>query len=389
MSTIPYSCQDITDDDIAAVTAVLSSEYLTQGPVIPAFENAFAARHQVAHAVAVSNATAGLHIACLALGAQAGFRVWTSPNSFLASANCALYCGATVDFVDIDPSTRNMSVPALRTKLEDADRDGTLPQLVIPVHFSGLPCDLREMRELADRYGFFILEDASHATGASYIGRPVGSAWADVTVFSFHAVKIVTTAEGGMVTTQNAELAQRLRLLRSHGMTRDVNEMERPSEGGWYYEQQLLGYNYRLTDLQAALGLSQLQRLDAMHARRSVLADRYDELLGGLRLVTPARLADRVSAWHLYAIEIDDQEPAPRRRGEVFAGLRAAQIGVNVHYIPIHIQPFYARLGFRRGDFPAAERYYERAISLPLFPAMTEAQQAKVVETLRGLVQER
>lgn len=389
MSTIPYSCQNITDDDIAAVTAVLSSEYLTQGPVIPAFEIAFAARHQVAHAVAVSNATAGLHIACLALGAQPGSRVWTSPNSFLASANCALYCGSTVDFVDIDPSTRNMSVPALRTKLADADRDGTLPQVVIPVDFSGLPCDLREMRELADRYGFFILEDASHATGASYFGRPVGSAWADVTVFSFHAVKIVTTAEGGMVTTQNAELAQRLRLLRSHGMTRDGNEMERPSEGGWYYEQQLLGFNYRLTDLQAALGLSQLQRLDAMHARRSVLADRYDKLLGGLRLVTPARLADRVSAWHLYAIEIDDQGPGSRQRGEVFAGLRVAQIGVNVHYIPIHIQPFYTRLGFRRGDFPAAERYYERAISLPLFPAMTEAQQAKVVETLRGLVQER
>jgi UDP-4-amino-4,6-dideoxy-N-acetyl-beta-L-altrosamine transaminase len=389
MSVIPYSCQNITDDDIAAVTKVLNSKYLTQGPAIPAFENAFAIRHQVAHVVAVSNATAGLHIACLGLGVQAGSRVWTSPNSFLASANCALYCGATVDFVDIDPSTRNMSVAALHAKLEIAARGDALPQVVIPVDFSGLPCDLREMRELADHYGFCILEDASHATGASYLGRPVGSAWADATVFSFHAVKIVTTAEGGSVTTQNAKLAQRLRLLRSHGMTRDVSEMERPSEGAWYYEQQLLGYNYRLTDLQAALGVSQLQRLDEMHSRRLALADRYDEMLAGLPVVGPARLADRVSAWHLYAIEIDDQSPSSRRRDEVFARLRAAQIGVNVHYIPIHLQPFYARLGFRRGDFPAAEHYYERAISLPLYPAMTEAQQAKVVETLRGLLQER
>lgn len=386
MSAIPYSCQNITDDDIAAVTAVLRSEYLTQGPAIPVFENAFAARHQVTHAVAVSNATAGLHIACLALGVRAGSRVWTSPNSFLASANCALYCGATIDFVDIDPSTRNMSVAALRAKLEVAARGDALPQVVIPVDFSGLPCDLREMRELADRYDFRILEDASHATGASYLERPVGSAWADATVFSFHAVKIVTTAEGGIVTTRNAGLAQRLRLLRSHGMTRDVNEMERPSEGGWYYEQQLLGYNYRLTDLQAALGLSQLQRLDAMHSRRVALAERYDEMLAGLPLLTPTRLPDRVSAWHLYAIEIDDGSPSSRRRGDVFAGLRAAQIGVNVHYFPIHRQPFYERLGFRRGDFPVAERYYERAISLPLFPAMTEAQQARVVEALRGLL---
>ncbi|MEO7157241.1 MAG: UDP-4-amino-4,6-dideoxy-N-acetyl-beta-L-altrosamine transaminase [Vicinamibacterales bacterium] len=387
MSAIPYSCQNITDEDIAAVVAALRSEYLTQGSAGPAFEDAFAARHQVAHAVAVCNATAALHIACLALGVSTGSRVWTSPNSFLASANCALYCGATIDFVDIDPSTRNMSVAALRSKLELAERNATLPHVVIPVDFSGFPCDLRGIRELADRYNFFVLEDASHATGASYLCRPVGSALADATVFSFHAVKIVTTGEGGMVTTNDAELARRLRLLRSHGMTRDEGELERPAEGGWYYEQQQLGYNLRLTDMQAALGLSQLKRLDAMHARRVALAERYDALLAELPLVLPPRLADRESAWHLYVVELEDQGHLAGRRNEVFRGLRAAGIGVNVHYIPIHTQPFYARLGFRAGDFPAAERYYGRAISLPLFPAMTEVQQTRVVDTLCGLLQ--
>ena len=385
MSTIPYSCQSITEDDIAAVCAVLRSEYLTQGPAVPAFERAFAARHDLPYAFAVSNATAGLHIACLALGVKPGSRVWTSPNSFLASANCALYCGGTVDFVDIDPRTRNMSVEALRGKLESADKTGTLPQVLIPVDFSGLPCDLREMRGLADQYGFRILEDASHATGASYLDRPVGSAWADVTVFSFHAVKIVTSAEGGMVTTQDVTLAQRLRQLRSHGMTRDPKELERHSEGGWYYEQQSLGFNYRLTDLQAALGLSQLRRLDAMYARRAALADRYDELLSGLPVVTPVRLADRKSAWHLFVVELTGS--AQDTRDQVFAGLRAAGIGVNVHYIPIHTQPYYTRLGFRQGDFPVAESYYRKAVSLPLFPSMTEEQQDNVVQALRGLLQ--
>jgi len=383
MTFIPYSCQDITDDDVAAVTAVLKAEYLTQGPAVPAFEKAFAACHQVTHAVAVSNATAGLHIGCLALGVGPGSRVWTSPNSFLASANCALYCGASVDFVDIDPQTRNMSVAILSEKLADAAQRNALPNVVIPVDFSGLPCDLREMRELADKYGFRILEDASHATGASYLGRPVGSAHADATVFSFHAVKIVTTAEGGLVTTQDAQIARRLRLLRSHGMTRDPNELEHPSEGAWYYEQQLLGFNYRLTDLQAALGASQLRRLQTLQDRRIELADRYDALLANLPLKLPARIADRKSAWHLYAIEINDQRTACAR-ADLFARLRDAQIGVNVHYIPIHMQPYYASLGFRRGDFPAAEHYYERAVSLPLFPAMNHAQQDHVVETIRN-----
>ena len=294
MSFIPYSCQQIDDDDIAAVVAVLRSEYLTQGPAISEFERVFAQLHGVAHAVAVSNATAGLHIACLALGVGPGSRVWTSPNSFLASANAALYCGASIDFVDIDPVTRNLSVAALAARLEAAARSGSLPQVLIPVDFSGLPCDLREMRALADRYGFAIVEDASHATGAQYLGAPVGSAWADCSVFSFHAVKVVTTAEGGLVTTRSPALAERLRLLRSHGMTRDPALLRRVPEGPWVYEQQALGFNYRMTDLQAALGLSQLKRLPAMHARRIALADRYDELLAGLPLRLPARAGDRV-----------------------------------------------------------------------------------------------
>jgi UDP-4-amino-4,6-dideoxy-N-acetyl-beta-L-altrosamine transaminase len=385
MSFIPYSCQTIEEEDVAAVVAALRSDYLTQGPLIPQFEQAFADRHEAGEAVAVANATAALHIGCLALGAAPGTRVWTSPNSFLASANCALYCGATVDFVDIDPGTRNLSVRALRAKLEAAQASGTLPQIVIPVDFSGLPCDAREIRELADTYGFRILRDASHATGASSGGRPVGSEFADATVFSFHAVKIVTTAEGGMITTHDAALARRLRLLRSHGMTRDPAEMDRAPEGPWFYQQVALGFNYRITDLQAALGLSQLRRLGPMHARRVALADRYDELLRGLPLRLPPRLADRESSWHLYVVEVDPDRTRVTRR-ELFEALRAAGIGVNVHYIPIHLQPYYRALGFRPGDCPAAESYYANAISLPLFPRMTDAQQDTVVGVLRSVL---
>lgn len=381
---IPYSCQNISDEDIAAVTAVLRSDFLTQGPSGPAFEQAFAERHKVRHAIAVSNATAALHIGCLALGVGPGSLVWTSPNSFIASANCALFCGADVDFVDIDPATRNLSAAALSDKLAEADKAGRLPDVVIPVDFAGLAVDLKEMRELADRYGFKILEDASHATGASYLGEPVGSAWADATVFSFHAVKIVTTAEGGMITTNDDELAGKLRLLRSHGMTRDTDQMEGESEGGWYYEQVALGYNYRLTDMQSALGLSQLGRLDAWQRSRVERADRYDRLFAGMPLKLPARIQDRESAWHLYAIELGDEVAASR--ADVFAGMRAAGIGVNVHYIPIHTQPQYTRLGFQRGDFANAERYYDRAISIPLFPAMTDEQQDIVVETVSKLI---
>jgi len=385
MSFIPYSCQSITQDDIDSVVSVLKSEFLTQGPRVPAFERAFAEAHQVPHAVAVSNATAGLHIACIALGVSTGSRVWTSPNSFLASANCALYCGAKVDFVDIDPVTRNMSITLLREKLESAERRGCLPNVVIPVDFSGLACDLKEMRALADKYEFKILEDASHATGASYLGRPVGSDFADASVFSFHAVKIVTTAEGGLISTRDADLAHKLRLLRSHGMSRDVADLERAGEGAWYYEQQVLGYNYRMTELQAALGISQLTRLPEMHKHRKRLADRYDDLLATLPLLLPARQTDRDSSWHLYAIEIDESRSTVSRL-DVFSKLRAAGVGVNVHYIPIHTQPYYRRLGFQVGDFPNSERYYGRALSIPLYPSLGLVDQDRVVSLLAAAV---
>lgn len=383
---LPYSRQEISDADIAAVTAVLRSDFLTQGPALPAFERAFAERHQVAHAVAVTNATAALHIACLALGVGPGSLVWTSPNSFVASANCALYCGASVDFVDIDPVSRNLCPRALAAKLELAAAAGRLPQVVIPVDFAGWPCDLREMRRLADRYGFRILADASHAVGADYLGRPVGSAWADATVFSFHAVKVVTTAEGGLVATQDAAIADRLRQLRSHGIVREPAQMSAEPEGPWVYEQQTLGFNMRMTELQAALGLSQLARLPDMQVRRQQLADRYDTLLASLPLLRPARLSDRTCSWHLYAVEIDGSRCGASRRA-VFDALRGAGIGANVHYIPIHTQPYYRALGFAPGDFPNAEAYYGRALSLPLFPAMTQADQQRVADVLAKALQ--
>jgi len=381
MDYVPYSCQDIDDADVAAVVAALKSDFLTQGPRLVEFEARFAAVHEAGEAIAVSNATAALHIGCLALGAGPGVRVWTTPNSFVASANCALYCGATIDFVDIDPITRNMSVDALRTRLENAAARDQLPGIVIPVDFAGLPCDLREIRSLADQFGFRVLQDASHATGASYLGAPVGSQYADATVFSFHAVKIVTTAEGGIITTRDRSLAHRLRLLRSHGMTRDPSTMRGVPHGPWYYQQIDLGFNYRLTDLQAALGLSQLARLAAMHEKRAAIADRYDKAFRGLPLRLPARPADRVSAWHLYVIEVDVASTGVTR-AQLFGDLRSAGIGVNVHYIPIHTQPYYCDLGFKLGDFPVSEAYYSGAISLPIFPQMTESQQDRVIDVV-------
>jgi UDP-4-amino-4,6-dideoxy-N-acetyl-beta-L-altrosamine transaminase len=383
---IPYSCQDITQDDIDAVSSTLRSEYLTQGPAVPIFERNFAERHRIDHAIAVSTATGGLHLALLALGVGPGSRVWTSPNSFVASANCALYCGARIDFVDIDPRTRNISVGALRAKLEVAADLDELPNVVIPVDFSGLSADLRDIRELANQYNFHVLEDASHATGAGYLGSPVGSKFADMTVFSFHAVKIITTGEGGMVTTSDELLAGRLRKLRTHGITRDAQEMVHSSPGAWYYEQQELGYNYRMTETQAALGISQLRRLEKLRSKRVNLANRYDQLLADFPLILPARLSDRESSWHLYVVEIDDKR-TNKIRSAVFDYLRSEKIGANVHYIPIHTQPFYEKLGFKMGDFPACERYYSRAISIPLFPALTEAQQQRVVTALEHALQ--
>lgn len=391
MEFIPYATQSIDEGDLAAVCEVLSSGWLTQGPAVPRFEGAFAVRHAVGHAVAVSSATAGLHLACLSLGAGPGKTVWTSPNSFVASSNAALYCGAAVDFVDIDPATRNMSVPVLTAKLERAERDGRLPAIVIPVHFGGMACDLAPLRALANRYGFKLLEDASHAVGASYNGHPIGSRYADASVFSFHPVKIVTTGEGGMVTTQDAGLARELRSLRSHGITRETAEMQYPDIGAWHYEQLALGFNYRMTDIQAALGTSQLLRLDAFHAARERLADRYDRLLAGLPLRLPARVPGpgtvARSSWHLYVVEIVPG-PGVADRATVFARLREASIGVNVHYEPIPLQPYYRNLGFHPGQFPVAEAYAAQALSIPLHPALTDAQQDRVVSTLTQALRE-
>jgi UDP-4-amino-4,6-dideoxy-N-acetyl-beta-L-altrosamine transaminase len=383
MNNIPYSTQNISRADIDEVCAVLKSAFLTQGPEVPKFEGAFADVHKVKHALAVSSATAGLHIALLALGVGAGSRVWTSPNSFVASANCALYCGAQIDFVDIDPITRNMSTDALREKLGRADSAGQLPDVIIPVHFSGLPCDMHEIGQLARKYKFKVVEDASHATGASYAGAPVGSDHSDIAVFSFHAVKIITTGEGGMVTTNDFGTAQRLRLFRSHGISKENQSMQHEPDGPWYHEQTVLGYNYRMTDIQAAIGTSQLRRLKEFQSVRGALVRRYDSKLQNLPLILPLSSGDRISAWHLYVVEVDSS-CTKKSRKEVFQSLRGEGIGVNVHYIPIHTQPFYSGLGFKRGDYPAAERYYSQAISLPLFPAMTEAQQNRVIAALES-----
>lgn len=376
---IPYGRQNISAEDVAAVVAVLRSDFLTQGPVVPAFEQQLAAYCGAQHAIAVNSATSALHIACLALGLGPGDRLWTSPITFVASANCGRYCGATVDFVDIDPRTYNLCPSALRRKLETARVEGTLPKVVIPVHLTGQPCDMAAIAALAREFGFAVIEDASHAVGARYQGQPVGlGAHSDITVFSFHPVKIITSAEGGMALTNDAGLAQRMADLRSHGITRDATRLTR-DEGPWYYEQQGLGFNYRMTELQAALGLSQLQRLDQFVAARHVIARRYDECLAGLPLDLPWQHPDGHSAFHLYVIRLYD---AARRR-PVFEALRNAGIGVNVHYIPVHLQPDYAAMGFHPGQFPCAERYYDGAISLPMYPDLTAAQQDTVVAALR------
>ncbi|WP_434605005.1 UDP-4-amino-4,6-dideoxy-N-acetyl-beta-L-altrosamine transaminase [Pseudomonas sp. R1-7] len=385
---IPYGRQSVDQADIDAVVAVLQSDWLTQGPAIERFEQAMARRCQAGHAVAVCNATAALHIACLAAGLGPGDRLWTTPNTFLASANCGRYCGAQVDFVDIDPLTWNLDAVVLAAKLAEAERDGTLPKVLVAVAFSGQSCDMREIARLSERYGFTVIEDASHAVGASYAGRPVGCGkFADMTVFSFHPVKIITSAEGGMVLTNRPELAQRLQRLRSHGMTRDAGQMTEPSHGPWYYQQVELGFNYRMTDLQAALGLSQLDKLERFIARRRELAARYSRLLGGLPLTLPGLQPDAESAWHLYVVRLRLDEISLDHR-QVFEGLRAAGIGVNLHYIPVHLQPYYRDLGFAQGDYPQAERYYAEAISLPMFPSLSDEQQDYVVGQLQRLLEE-
>jgi len=382
-ATIPYGRQDISDADIQAVVEVLRSDYLTQGPAVPAFETSIADYCNTQYALAVNSATSALHIACLALGVGPGDSVWTSPITFVASANCALYCGARIDFVDIDPRSYNLSVERLAEKLLQAEQAGLLPKVVIPVHLCGQPCDMAGIHALAQRYGFKIIEDASHAIGGQYRGQPIGNCnYSDITVFSFHPVKIITTGEGGMALTNDAQLAKRMQLLRSHGITREANEMTQAPDGPWYYQQIELGFNYRMTDLQAALGISQMQRLDEFIARRHALAERYDNKLAAFPIVTPWQHPDSYSGRHLYVIRLKTELITKSHR-EVFEALRAADIGVNVHYIPVYRQPYYENLGFKPGHCPEAEHYYSEAISLPMYPALTEAQQDRVIAALQ------
>lgn len=383
---IPYARQSINETDIESVVKVLESDWLTQGPMIARFEKAVAGYCGVKFGVAVSSATAALHLACLAAGLGEGDLLWTSPNTFVASANCGLYCGAEVDFVDIDPRTYNMAVPKLAAKLEAAKRTGKLPKVVIPVHFAGQSCEMERIAQLALEYGFTIIEDASHAIGSKYRNRSVGSCeYAAMTVFSFHPVKIITSGEGGMILTNQKDLYQKLIRLRSHGITRDPELMEGEPDGPWYYQQLDLGYNYRITDLQAALGYSQLGRIDEFIRRRRYLAERYNQLLDDLPVVTPWEHPDCKSAFHLYVIRLKLDRIKKTHR-QVFEELRQAGIMVNLHYIPVHTQPYYQKMGFKRGDFPEAERYYQEAISLPLYFGLSDAEQDYVVDKLREIL---
>lgn len=383
---IPYGRQTVTQSDIDAVVKVLQSDYLTQGPVVPRFEDAVARSVVSQHAVAVNSATSALHVACLALGLGPGDRLWTSAVTFVASANCGLYCGAEVDFVDIDPDTYNMNVDQLEKKLALAKKNGNLPKIVVPVHLSGQACEMADIYTLKGKYGFHVIEDASHAIGGKYKGEPIGnSRFSDITVFSFHPVKIITTAEGGMALTNCDMLASKMSLLRSHGITRDVGKMTKVPDGPWYYEQIDLGFNYRMTELQAALGLSQIERLDANVARRHELSIRYNELLRDLPLITPWQHTDCYSGLHLYVVRLKLDEIAKSHR-QVFEELRENGIGVNLHYIPPHLQPYFRNLGFKLGDFPQAERYYAEAISLPMFPALSFKDQDVVIKMLKKVL---
>lgn len=383
---IPYARQDINQQDINAVVEVLKSDFLTQGPQVPAFEQAIIDACDAKYAVAVNSATSALHIACLALGLGNDDWLWTTPNTFVASANCALYCGAKVDFVDIDPRTYNLCVKQLEKKLIAAGKVGKLPKIVIPVHFSGQSCDMQALHELARKYGFKIIEDASHAIGGRYQDAPIGnSRYSDITIFSFHPVKIVTSAEGGAAVTNRADLVEKMYLLRSHGITRDEELMTQDMDGPWYYQQIALGFNYRMTELQAALGLSQMQRLEEFVIKRHELASRYDEVLQNLPIILPWQHPDSYSARHLYVIRLQ-LEQINITHLDVFNALRAAGVLVNLHYIPVHMQPYYQKMGFESGQFPEAEQYYNEAISIPLFSAMTEGQQDTVCSTLKTIL---
>jgi UDP-4-amino-4,6-dideoxy-N-acetyl-beta-L-altrosamine transaminase len=379
---IPYGCQSISEEDIQTVVEVLRSDFLTQGPVVPQFEEAICNYTGAKYAVAVNSGTSALHLACRALDLGPGDVLWTSPITFVASANCALYCGAEVDFVDIDPQTYNICTEALTQKLKQAKAAGRLPKVVVPVHMCGSPCDMATIAALAKEYGFHLIEDACHAIGGRYQGQAIGSCqYSDITVFSFHPVKTMTTGEGGMATTNNAQLADKMRLLRSHGITRDAEKMDRVPDGPWYYQQIDLGFNYRMTDMQAALGMSQLTRLDEFVARRNEIAVRYDEKLSALPLRSQYRPEGQRSAMHLYAIRLYNKRIG-KTRLQLFAELNDKGIGVNVHYIPVHLQPWYRDKGFKVGDYPQAEAYYADAISLPMFPGLSESDQDYVIHTL-------
>ncbi len=384
---IPYGRQSISQDDINSVISVLQSDFLTQGPQVPLFEKVVANYCGVDYGIAVNSATSALHIACLALGLGKGDLLWTSPNSFVASANCGLYCGAEVEFVDIDQQTYNLSTKELESKLILAKQKNKLPKIVIPVHFAGQSCDMKKIYSLSQEYGFYIIEDASHAIGGKYLDKYIGSCqYSDITVFSFHPVKIITTAEGGLATTNNASIAKKMSLYRSHGITRDQKLMSKVSEGDWYYQQIGLGFNYRMTELQAALGSSQINRLDEFIDKRHSLQKRYDTLLKDLPIVLPYQSQDAYSALHLYPVLIE-LEKTGKGREKIFNELRNKGIGVNVHYIPIHLQPYYKSLGFKTGDYPNAENYYNRVISIPLFYDMTMNEHDKVVEALTEILQ--
>lgn len=384
---IPYGKQEITQEDIDSVVDVLKSDYLTQGPQVPNFENIIKQAVHAKFALAVNSATSALHIACLALGVRSGDVVWTSPITFVASANCALYCGANIDFVDIDPRTYNLCPESLKLKLENAQANNLpLPKVVIPVHLSGQPCEMDKIHALSLEYGFAVIEDASHAIGAKYKDNFIGNCkYSDITVFSFHPVKIITTAEGGVATTNNPELAQRMDLFRSHGITRDQKLMTEQSHGEWYYQQINLGYNYRMTEMQAALGISQMMRLNDFVIKRNEIAEKYDNFLESLPLLIPYQIEDSYSARHLYIIRLKLDEISISHK-EVFHQLRKYDIGVNLHYIPVHIHPYYKKLGFKVGQFKNAEKYYRDAISIPLFHHMTNAQQNKVIKTISKIL---
>lgn len=383
---IYYGKQDVNETDIEAVEAVLRSDFLTQGPAIERFEHRVADYCGAKYAVAVTNATSALHIACLAAGMEKDDILWTSPITFVASANCARYCGSDVDFVDIDEKTYNMSADRLEEKLRKAKAAGRLPKMVIPVHLAGQSCDMQRIHALAEEYGFVVMEDASHAVGADYLNTKVGSCtFSDMTVFSFHPVKIITTGEGGMVLTNREDLYEKLLLYRSHGITRNMADMTHEPDGPWYYQQIELGFNYRMTDLQAALGCSQMDRLDAFVARRRELAARYDALLRGLPVRTPSVMENTVPSWHIYIVQVDFSEIG-KTKVQVFQEMKERGIVLNLHYIPVHRQPYYEKLGFCKGDFPDSEQYYDAAFTLPLYYSLTEEQQDRVVESLRDVI---